>query len=239
MSRRVLAPVLLLLAAACSVAAVFAVHRIESRGGPLAQPSATTYFSPNGDGVQDEAEVRFTTRQPERVTVEVEDERGIRVTTLAADELVDGEVRHSWDGGGVNDGATVADGTYRFIITRAGDDRTYSPTTPTVVDTDAPIGILDRATLELGELRGLALLGVGERLEVFERQGSKVSGIRQFAANPDSAGARPSREAPRGTNPIRFTVSLAGTPLRIDVVDLAGNRRTVFPDPDVDYRANG
>ncbi len=237
MSRRVIAPVLLLLAAACSIAAVFAVHRIESRGGPLSQPSATTYFSPNGDGVQDVAEVRFTTRQPEDATVIVLDTSdGSRAATIL-DERVDGETTLTWDG--TIDGRRAPDGEYEFLIRRAGDSRAYSPTRPTVVDTTDPIGILDRATLELGELRGLAMLGDGERLEVFGIDGDAIEGLRQFAPNPDAAGARPSRPAPDDTIPIRFTVSLEATPERIDVVDLAGNRRTVFPDPDVDYQANG
>ena len=241
MSRRVLAPVLLLLAAACSIAAVFAVHRIESRGGPLAQPSASTFFSPNGDDVQDVANVRFTTRQPERVTVEVVDlDTGERID-LRNSARVDGETTVEWDGTTSN-GSRASDGEYRFSIRRTGDSRSYSPTKPTVLDTVAPIGILDRATLELGKLRGLAFLGPNEQLEVFERgSADPIEGMRQFAANPDSKGAQPTRTPPPGTFPVRFTVAVAGTPLRIDVVDLAGNRRPVFPDPDdlVDYRANG
>lgn len=238
MSRRVLAPVLLLLAAACSIAAVFAVHRIEARGGPLSQPSATTFFSPNGDGVQDEANVRFTTRQPERVTVQVTNlDTGDQVT-LADDERVEGETTIEWDGTDQS-GETLPDGDYRFSIRRAGDSRSYSPTKPTVLDSVAPIGILDRATLELGELRGLAMLGPNEKLVVFAADGDEVRGIRQFRPNPQSRGAQPTRRAPRGAVAVRFTVALEGTPSRIDVVDLAGNRRVVFPDDDVQYEAKG
>lgn len=239
MSRRVLAPVLLLLAAACSIAAVFAVHRIESRGGPLSQPSATTYFSPDGDGVQDVAELRFTTRRPERVTVDVIDlDSGTRVARLRDDARVDGETVVTWDGTGA-DGSSLRDGEYRFRIRRADDSRAYSPTRPTVIDTAIPIGVLDRATLELGELRGLAMLGEGERLEVFGRDGAEVEGLRQFRPDPGARSAQSVNDAPEGTFPVRFTIALDGTPLRIDVVDRAGNRRQVFPDPAVDYRANG
>jgi hypothetical protein len=240
-SRRVVAPVLLLVAAALSVAAVFAVHRIEARGGPLSQPSATTFFSPDGDGVQDEAEVRFTTRQSERITIDVVDQgTGDRVARVLDDERVDGERIVTWDGAG-DDGTRLRDGEYRFVIRRAGDARRYSPTTTTTIDTREPIGILDRATLELGELRGLAMLGPGEQLEVFRRGDAvrPVDGIRQFSPNPDSAGAIPGRRAPANTKPVRFTVALEGTPERIDIVDKAGNRRQVFPDTAVDYEANG
>ena len=243
MSRRVVAPFLLLVAAALCVAAVFAVHRIESRGGPLSQPSATTYFSPDGDGVQDEAEVRFTTRQPERVTVEVVDlDSGERITLRDA-ARVDGETTIEWDGA-TEDGSRAPDGAYRFQIRRAGDSRTYAPTKPTVVDTTTPIGVLDRATLELGELRGVAFLPDGERLEVFARgDEDPLPGMRQFKPRDQTGtSAQPVQVTPPdGTFAVRFTIAAEGTPERIDVVDLAGNRRTVFPDPDgrVDYRANG
>ncbi len=240
MSRRVLAPVLLLLAAACSVAAVFAVHRIEATGGPLSQPSASTFFSPDGDGVQDEAEVRFTTRQPERITVDVVTLAGDRVARLVSGARIDGSRTFTWDGRR-DDGELADEGAYRFRISRAGDERRYSPTTTTTLDVTPPIGILDRATLELGELRGLAMLGEGETLEVFQRGSDEPidEGMRQFRPNPGSRGAQSQRTAPKDTFPVRFTVSLAGAPERIDVVDKAGNRSTVFPNELVDFRANG
>jgi hypothetical protein len=232
--------VLLLLAAACSVAAVFAVHRIEAKGGPLAEPSATTYFSPNGDGVQDEAELRFTTREPEVVRARVINLETNDEIFLLDDERVDGETRVEWDGM-TEEGTRAPDGRYRFLVLLDGGSRGYAPTKPTVLDTRAPIGILDRATLELGELRGLAMLGDGEELEVFARGGGDdpVEGMRQFRPNPQSRGAQPQRTAPKDTFPVRFTVSLDGAPERIDVVDKAGNRRTVFPNELVDFRANG
>ncbi len=238
MSRRVLAPVLLLLAAACSIAAVFAVHRIESRGGPLSQPSATTFFSPDGNGVRDKAEVRFTTRQPERITIDVVTPDDSRVARLLDGTIVDGARTVEWDGRNA-DGETVPEGTYRFRITRAGDERTYSPTTTTVVDLTPPIGVLDRATLEFGKLRGLAMLGDGERLEAFDSNGDLVKASRQFRPNPDAYSAQPLGDAPEGTVATRFLFPLNATPDRIDVVDAAGNRRRVFPDPGVEYRANG
>ncbi len=242
MSRRYVAPALLLLAAALSLAAVFAVHRIEARGGPLSQPSATTYFSPNDDGVQDTAEVRFTTRQPEVVTVDVVDARDELVVRLAKDERVDGETRFEWDGRD-GDGELVPEGPYRIWITRGGDDRVYAPIADTVVDVTRPVGVLDRATLELGELRGLAFLAEGETLEVFRRgEDEPVLGGRQFRPAPGAEGAQPEQATPPADAfAVRFTVSLDGAPERIDVVDLAGNRRVVFPDPggNVIFRANG
>lgn len=217
-----------MLAAACSIAAVFAVHRIESRGGPIAEPSVSTYFSPNGDGVQDVAEVRFTTQQPERITVRVLDADGATVRTLLEDRRIDGAHITRWDGTD-DDGERVADGAYRVHITRAGDSRVYAPTKPIVVDTAVPVGRLDRASLVDGELRGLALLEPGVTIEVVAPDGVTIDeNLRVFAAAPGSAGARPSGAVPPGTSSFRFVVPIparvgAGD-LDIVAVDLAGNR---------------
>jgi hypothetical protein len=225
--------VLLLLAAACSIAAVFAVHRIESSGGPLAEPSASTYFSPDGDGVQDVAEVRFTTQRPERVTVVIVDERGRTVRTLLDDERIDGPHEVEWDGAD-DAGATVAEGEYRVRISRAGDSRNYAPTRPTVVDVTPPIGRLDRATWELGELRGLALLEPDVRLEALSNFGTVLEGMRAFRPRPGARSARPEGPELTGTVAVRFTVPLeSGTvpfnEVRLEAVDRAGNRTALLP----------
>jgi hypothetical protein len=236
MSRRVVAPVLLLLAAAASLAAVFQVQHIESRGGPLSQPSASTYFSPNGDGVQDEAEIRFTTRQPETVSITIVDSTGATVRHLLRDERIDGPHELTWDGRD-DDGSLVDEGSYRIRIRRAGDPRTYSPTRPTVVDVTAPIGRLDRATWQDGQLRGLALLGEHEQLHVLDADGEELGDLLSFHPNPDATSAQPVGPAVPGTKPVRFTVAvdLATDPiatLGIVVVDLAGNRRDLLAGPD-------
>jgi hypothetical protein len=228
----VLAPVLLLLAAACSIAAVFAVHRIESSGGPLAEPSASTYFSPNDDGVQDVAEIRFTTQRPERVTLIVVDERGRAVRTLLDDERIDGPHEVEWDGAD-DAGRTVDEGEYRMRISRAGDGRIYAPTRPTVVDVTPPEGRLDRATWELGELRGLALLEPVAKLEALDRYGFVLEGMRAFRPRPGARSALPEGPKPDGTVAVRFTVPLeSGTvpfdEVRLDAVDKAGNRTALL-----------
>jgi hypothetical protein len=239
-SRRLVAPVLLLLAAACSIAAVFAVHRIEARGGPLAEPSLTTpYFSPDGDGVQDEVGIAFTTQQPERITLHIVDVDGATVRTLLRDVHVDGERVVEWDG--TDDAGrrtTVPDGEYEVRITRDGDPRSYAPTRPILLDTTPPIGRLDRATFVAGELRGLALLGEGERLEVVGTDGVALRrGMRQFRARPGSEAARPQGPAPADTTPFRFLVPVDEDRHPVDaidifVVDRAGNRRGQLSGPD-------
>lgn len=229
MSRRTVAPVLLLLAAACSIAAVFAVHRIEARGGPLSEPSAIPpAFSPNGDGIQDEVTIAFTTHQPERVTVDIVAGDGRRVARLLDDEPVDGEVEVAWDGRGARDGH------YDVRIRRAGDDRTYAPAGGIVLDTRTPRGVLDRATLEGRQLRGLAMLHEGEEIVVTTASGRDLGEhLRAFRPrSADAASARPTRPAPPGTKPVRFLLDLpAGAlPVQVYVEDAAGNRRSVNAD---------
>ena len=228
MSRRVAAPVLLLLAAAVSLAAVFAVQRIESGGGPLAEPWASTYFSPNGDHTDDLARVRFTTKRAERVTVRVVDSAGHTVATLTANERVDGKRELRWDGT-TTAGDAAPEGTYRIRITRSGDDRVYSPTRPTVLDITPPIGRLDRATYTNGELRGLALLEPDTRLEIVDSTGAPLEDLRAFLPNPDAHSAQPVGPPIADTVPVRFTVPLDLSEHPLDTlgifaVDLAGNR---------------
>lgn len=237
MSRRALAPIFLLLAAAASIAAVFGVQRIESRGGPLSQPWATPYFSPNGDGEADVADIRFTTRQAEVVTVEVVDVDGDRVRLLAERVAVDGATSIPWDGQD-DDGKPVSDGTYRVRITRAGDDRAYSPTRATVVDTIAPVGRLDRWSWEAGELRGLALLEPDARLEAFGSSDAPLTGLRAFRANPRARSAQPEGPGLANTIPVRFTVAVDRDVVEaeivgLDAVDRAGNRSDLLEPDDV------
>lgn len=232
MSRRIVAPVLLLLAAALSIAAVFVVHDIESAGGPLSEPSAIPpYFSPNGDGVQDTVEISFTTRRPERITVRIEYLGGGTVETLVDNKRIDGEHSVSWNG--IGGGAVITpmpDSTYRAVLTREGDRREYEPTERIVLDTKAPSSSrIDRISLVGGQLQGLALLEPGvELVFVHPEFPDGFPDARMFQPrDPDARGARPDGPRPAGTVPIRFVVPSAGKPtagLRIFAVDPAGNR---------------
>lgn len=232
MSRRTVAPVLLLLAAALSIAAVFAVHRIESMLGPFSEPWATPWISPDGDGIEDVARISFTTRRPELVDVDVVDEDGDVVRHLVDDERIAGPYRTTWDGRD-DVGDVVPDGTYRPQITRAGDDRAYSTTRPITVDTLAPIGRLDRATLQEGVLAGLALLESGAKVEVVGADGQPLPTRSFRTRSPDAASARPIGPHPEGTRPVRFSSRVGDAPLEsLDVlaVDRAGNRRDLLAD---------
>jgi hypothetical protein len=212
------APVLLLVAAALSIAAVFVVHDIEAAGGPLSQPSAVPpYFSPNGDGRQDEVEISFTTKRAERITVDIRDSRGRRVARLLDDAKVDGEKTVTWDGDGARNG------TYRAVITRAGDRREYETTERIVLDTKPPKGRIDRARLDGDRLVGLALLEPDTTIVFVDAEGDQIDDSRVFAPpNPDAVSARPTGRVPRGLEVRLFYVD--GMPADLFVEDLAGNR---------------
>ncbi len=235
MSRRVVAPALLLVAAALSLAAVFAVHRIESRGGPVAEPWATPFFSPNGDGEQDEATIRFTTQRPERVTVVVVDSGGTVVRMLARDEHVDGRHSITWNGSG-DDGSILPEGEYRVHITRAGDSRVYSPTRPVTIDVTEPIGRLDRSTWVDGELRGLAQIEPDSTLEAVASNDTVLEDLRSYEPHDSLAASQPVGPRIPDTVVVRFAVPLDRDDvpldtLRLYVVDRAGNRVDLLAGP--------
>lgn len=227
MSRRAVAPLLLLAAAALSVAAVFVVHGVESRGGPLAEPWATPFLSPNGDGVQDEARISFRARRAQDVSVDVAGAGGQLVRRLLEQERVEGATELEWDGRDEH-GAVVADGEYRIRITREGDRRAYEPARPVTVDTRPPIARLDSATLEHGRLRGLVLLEPGATVVVEDAAGVALDDLRAFRPrDPDAASAQPRGRRPDGTVAVRFLAEVGDRPareLRIHARDRAGNR---------------
>lgn len=218
MSRRTVAPIMLLVAAALSIAAVFVVHDIESAGGPLSQPSAVPpHFSPNGDGVQDTVEISFTTKRAERVTLDILDADDRRVARLLDDERVVGEETVRWDGDGARDGR------YRAVLTRAGDDREYEPVNPIVLDTRPPRGRIDRARLEHDRVLGLALLEADTTIVFLDANREPIEDSRVFAPpNPDAASAQPTGRVPRGLDVLLFYVD--ERPFDLYAEDLAGNR---------------
>lgn len=227
-SRRVLAPAALLLTAACALIAVFAVHRIEAAGGPLAEPYATRYLSPDGDGSHDAAIIRFNTRRPERLTIRVLDARGRTVRTVLRDARVDGARSLDWDATDGH-GRALPDGDYRVVLTRVGDDRQYEPTQHTRIDTVDPIGRIHRIRRAGTQLRGLFFAEEGARLEVRDPTGGQVR-VTTFVPAPGTPSADPAiLPPPRGTRTFRFVVELEPSSepatFRYSLVDRAGNRR--------------
>ena len=79
--------------------------------------SATTRFSPNGDGKRDSANVKYSLSAPaDSVVVDVLDSHGSAVRTMDLGAQSAGNHRHIWDGrtGG---GTWVAEGTYLLRVT--------------------------------------------------------------------------------------------------------------------------
>lgn len=224
MSRRIVAPVLLLLASALSIAMVFVVHEIESAGGPLSQPSAIPpHFSPNGDGVQDAVEISFTTKRPERITVEVRGPGGRVVDRLLDGARVDGERAVTWDGTGARPGE------YRVVIRRDGDDREYQPVDPVVLDVTPPRGEIVRARVsDDGRVSGVALLEPGTDVIALDADGDRLAGRTIAPPNPDAESARPGRPVPRGLGVFLWYFDLGDVDFEdLDgpyAQDLAGNR---------------
>jgi hypothetical protein len=224
-SRRFAAPLLLLAAAAVSLAAVFAVHRIEATGGPVGQPSVTRpFFSPNGDGVQDTTEVAFTTHDSEHVTVRIVDHDGHLVRELMHRRHVDGRATPGWNGHDEN--GDIVDGTYVVRITLDGSSRVFEPVTPIVVDTTPPVARLDRGTLVDGQLRGLALLPDHCTIVVrVDGQRDPVA-ARTFTPRPGANSAHPTGIQPQHTHVVRFVAPVGtATTDQVHVIarDKAGN----------------
>ncbi|MCW2973157.1 MAG: hypothetical protein JWN72_1430 [Thermoleophilia bacterium] len=237
MSKRLLAPLLLFVAAAAAAAAVFLVHRIEARIGPFNEPYVTQVISPNGDGVQDEALVRFRTKQPERLTITLVDEHGKLARTIRRGRFTARPVKIPFPGFD-NDGHVLPDGSYRVEIRRAGDDRVYGPAKALEIDTrplDAELAVARRRGDNLG-----GLLYVNEGVGAIELQ---LADGTVLAFDPDDDASRdtapalstPKQDAaaslpddrPRGFVSVRFIVrgardlDLVGA--TIVLRDVAGN----------------
>lgn len=236
MSKRVLAPILLLIAATGSLAAVFAVQRIETGLGPVSEPYATRYIHPEAGVVAPPGvEVRFTTTSPERVTVRVL--RGTRtVATIVRDRRVEGRTRIPW--GGLDDEERpLPDGTYRVVITRAGDQREYEPAVRTVIDTVAPTGEVNAVNVVDGQLRGLVFTSRDALLRLVPDEGSRtppsapLAGLKTRHPEPGSRAADPAGAPPPGTVPLRFVLASGrasfGSSLLAVAYDRAGNETTV------------
>jgi len=224
-SKRTLVPVVLLIAAACSLAAVFGVQRIESRRATFGEPYAARFFSPNGDGRQDKAEVRFTMAHSGRVTIRIRDAKGDVVRTLPTFRASGGE-QLDWDGRD-DVGDVVADGTYDVRLTRAGERREYAPTEPVRVETTPPVAVIDRATIREGAFIGLAALEEGATLVFEDTDGEVLENVRVWRPAPGTESGTFERTPPRGTIPVRFKAPLAIDPddLRIYAEDRSGNRK--------------
>ncbi|MCW2960505.1 MAG: hypothetical protein JWM25_509 [Thermoleophilia bacterium] len=226
MSRRILVPILLLLAAACAFAAVFVVQELESRGGPLSEPYADLAFSPGGDGVADTAQLRFNPRGTQTVTVRVVDADGDVVATMDEDRVVSDDYFEPWDGTR-DDGTPAPNGAYRFWITRPGDRRTYAPSRPTILDRTPPNARLDKVAYDDGLLTGLLIAPAGTRLvattaEIDDPDAARppavLSGLRAWRPEPGTVSGTPTTPPAANQDVVRFAVPV--TPAQLEDLTL-------------------
>ena len=232
MSKRVLAPLALFVAALLALAAVFAVHRIEAGGGPLSEPYATQFFAPRAGGDPDRrnATIRFVTKQTEQLSVVVRScDTGTIIRHLWRDRRRStGDQLLTWDGAR-DDGDTVKDGCYRIDIRRLGDDRVYEPAKATYVDTKDPVAVVDRSAIKDGVWNGLIFTEAGVELE-YRTPGGKlldtdaIEGRIFPAREHHSSGTAKRITPPAGSLPYRFSVRVDEHPrLLVTAVDNAGN----------------
>lgn len=112
-----------LVLAAASFIVLFAFQRLKLTRPAIVDHPSTPLLTPNGDGVDDAAGVRFRVVEHDRVTIQVIDAHGDSVRTLLRGRSVrdKGLVDVDWNGRG-DGGAPVAPGNYRVrvVLARAG-----------------------------------------------------------------------------------------------------------------------
>jgi hypothetical protein len=119
-------------------AAAFAItERLKLEKTPITKPSITKVFSPLSER-NGTADVRFSLRKGDRITVEIVDADGNLVDTLASDvRLERGPVHFTWDGQDAA-GAVVPEGRYRPRVHLDREHRTIVIPNPITVDLTAP-----------------------------------------------------------------------------------------------------
>lgn len=136
MRTRLALPLLLLLAA-CSLAAVVAVQSVERSGSLIGRPSVTSAFSPNGDGARDIAGLTLRPRSRDEFDVTIVDTTGRVVRQLASNVRSSGHARFVWDGTSA-DGAVASEGTYHALVELTDSEREIVIPTPIRLDLSPP-----------------------------------------------------------------------------------------------------
>lgn len=117
MTPRTLATAVFGLLVLATVAAFFVTQRLKSGQPVVKRLALQRFFSPNGDGRKDRARISFDLPKGDRVTVDVVDADGDRVSRLAdGRSLARGVHALSWDGR-ADDGTVPPDGTYYVRVT--------------------------------------------------------------------------------------------------------------------------
>lgn len=219
-------------------AAFFVAQRLKSAPAVILDPKATPFFSPNGDKAKDVARISFGLKEDDTITVEIIDDKGDVVRTVAGDDSVRRyrTLHYRWNG---NDDSRrrVINGVYRVRVTLRNRGRTLTLGTPIVLDTIPPHPrviaagtgpqILPRPD---GRAAVVGLRAPGKRLHVM---------VFRTAGDPAHPPARILRQRlPRRTRTFTWN-GTAGAPARpapagtyvvvAEVTDRAGNVGTSVP----------
>jgi len=174
--------------------AFFVAQRLKSAPAVVDPGKIPRFFSPNGDGERDVANVSFRLRDADDVTVDVVDDDDGRVRRLAAGRAARPfkPVRLRWDGR-TDDAARAPDGRYRLRVAlrRAG----RSVVVPTAIDLDTtpprPRVVRVREPGRPAAAEGPAVVAPGRLVQVTVRGVSRYRRTRFAVWRTDR---RPSRE---------------------------------------------
>ena len=162
---------------AATFAAFFVAQRLKNSPSLVQSYMASPYFSPNRDGRNDRAVVRFLLKRSDRVTVTVVDRDGDPVRELLSRESGSyREVRVKWDGRD-DDGARAPDGRYRYRITLQRQGRSVIFPRSVDLDTTPPHPLVtsigpERSPVPRPEL--LPVTGRGEATIRFHAPGRRL-----------------------------------------------------------------
>jgi hypothetical protein len=132
---RHLRTIIVLLLLAGTAAAFVVTEDLKLEPDPIARPRITPTFSPVCRCEQQTARIGFRLRNPDRLTLTIEDEQGRVVRTLLRDASFGrGNHQFGWDGRD-DDGRVVAEGSYRPRIELAKLNRAIEFPRTIVVDT--------------------------------------------------------------------------------------------------------
>jgi len=122
-----------------TLGAFFVTQRLKRSPLVVRQRTVTDAFSPNGDGIRDQASIRFSLQRSDDVTVSIVDREGSVVRRLAKDRRLPGRrpLQFVWDGRN-QDGRVVPDGPYRVRIGLRNEGRTVTLRRQITVDTTPP-----------------------------------------------------------------------------------------------------
>jgi hypothetical protein len=201
-----------------TVAAFTYTEKLKLERPPLQKLRTEAWLSPVCECPQETVRVTFGLREPERVTVTVEDANGDVVRELAvALRQPAGRVRLAWDGRD-DAGGIVPDGPYTVLVRLLGEGRTFVARRPVNVDTRAPVVTLESVSPTTP--------APGEPLEVVYEADEKARALLSIDGEQVAEGVR--RRPGRRT--LAWSGLVAGRPLAagphaatLQAVDRAGN----------------